>query len=456
MSVAARWSIRDQEGAAKLYPSMKRDPCALQARDHDVLVIGGGIAGAWTVWEAASRGLKAALVELNDFGQASSWSSLKTAHGGLRHLQRLDLAGFRESVRERRALLCVAPEIVRPLTFAIPVKGVLDRVRFFLGGIVNDILSLDRNDYVRPDRVIGVSRVVGKAEAASLWTKALPEGSAFLWQDAQIVHTERLLLGLLHAAAEHSAVIVNHCRIESGVSTEAGFELKARDNATGHELVLSTRSIVNAAGAQIEAVSGIFGESCLSPPMIRGVNVVLGSDLTPSLAVGARDGDRFLFLAPWMGRSILGTIYDDDKGPLDHLVRDLLEGGRRAFPLAKIQDDQVKVVHVGHVPAGPDGEPIYRSRLISHQNPRLVSILTAKYTTARATAQAAIDQLGQVLARTLPPSVSARRPLAMARPLSGTLAERLRSVEEGEMAISREDAVRGRLLEGSVGEMIEP
>jgi glycerol-3-phosphate dehydrogenase len=435
---------------------MKRDLSALQAREHDVLVIGGGIAGAWTVWEAASRGLNAALVELDDFGQASSWSSLKTAHGGLRHLQRLDIAGFRESVRERRALLCVAPEIVHPLTFAIPLSGLFDRVKFFFGGIANDILSLDRNDYVRPDRAIGVSRVVGRAEAASLSTKALPPGSAFLWQDAQITHTERLLLGLLHAAAGESAVIVNHCRIESGLSTASGFELKARDAATGAELVLRARSIVNAAGAQIEAVSGIFGETCLSPPLIRGVNVVLGSDPTPSLAVGTRDGDRFLFLAPWLGRSILGTRYDDDKGPLDTLVHDLLEAGRRAFPLAKIQDDQVRAVHVGHVPAGPDGEPIYRSRLISHQNPRLVSILTAKYTTARATAQAAIDRLGPILARTLPPSVSARKPLVMARPLSGTLAERLRSVEEGEMALSREDAVRGRLLEGARGETIEP
>ncbi|MBK5256065.1 MAG: FAD-dependent oxidoreductase [Vicinamibacteria bacterium] len=435
---------------------MKRDLAALQAREHDVLVIGGGIAGAWTVWEAASRGLAAALIELDDFGQASSWSSLKTAHGGLRHLQRLDIAGFRESMRERRALLRVAPEIVRPLTFAIPVNGFLDRLRFFLGGIVNDVLSIDRNDYLPADRAIGISRVVGRAEAASLWTKALPEGRAFLWQDAQITHTERLLLSLLHAAAEESAVIVNHCRIESSVSTTTGFEIKATDVAKEGSLVVRARSIVNASGAQIEAVSGVFGETCGSPPLIRGVNVVLGSDLSPSLAVGARDQDRYLFLAPWLGRSILGTLYDDGTASLESLVHDLLEAGRRAFPLAKIQDDQVKVVHAGHVPGGPDGEPIYRSRLIAHQNPRLLSILTAKYTTARVTAQAAIDQVGRVLSRALPPSVSSHRRLVMARPLSGTLVDRLRSAEEDEMALSRSDAVRGRLPEGALGEAVAP
>lgn len=435
---------------------MKRDLSALQAREHDILVIGGGIAGAWTVWEAASRGLKAALVELDDFGQASSWASLKTAHGGLRHLQRLDLAGFRESVRERRALLRVAPEVVRPLAFAIPVDGVVDRIRFFLGGIANDILSLDRNDHVRADRAIGISRVVGRAEAASLWTRALPAGSAFLWQDAQITHTERLLMSLLHAAADGSAAIVNHCRIERTLSTPDGFEIRARDVPGDAELIIRARSVVNAAGAEIEAVSGLFGETCGSPPFIRGVNLVLGSDLTPSVAVGARDGGRFLFLAPWLGRTILGTMYDDGRGPLEALVRDLLEAGRRAFALAKIQDDEVRVVHAGYVPGGPDLEPIYRSRLISHTNPRLISILTAKYTTARATAEKAVNRLGQTLSRTLPPSVSACKALEQARPLTGPLEERLRLAEEAEMALTPAEALRGRLSEGALGEAIRP
>jgi len=419
-------------------------------------VIGGGIAGAWTVWEAASRGLNAALVEKEDFGQATSWSSMKTAHGGLRHLQRLDLAGFRESVRERRALLRVAPEIVRPLSFAVPVSGVFDRIKFFVGGVVSDVLSLDRNDHLRPDRAIGISRVVGRAEAASLWTNAMPPGSAFLWQDAQITHTERLLMSLLHAAAEESAALANHCRIDASAPTATGFELQATDLATGSPIVLRARSIVNAAGASIEAVATLFGESCGAPPFLRGVNVVLGSDLTPSLAVGSKDAERFLFLAPWMGRSILGTIYDDGKGPLEARVQELLEAGRRAFPLVNFKDDEVKVVHAGHVPRGRDGEPVYRSRLISHRNPRIVSLLTAKYTTARATAEEAIDHTGRALAKPLPPSSTARRPLPMARPMAGTLAERLLRVEDQEMAIGSGDALRGRLLEGALGEEITP
>lgn len=434
---------------------MKRDPSALEGREHDVLVIGGGIAGAWTVWEAASRGLKAALVELDDFGQATSWSSLKTAHGGLRHLQRLDVAGFRESVRERRALLRVAPEIVRSLSFAIAENGVFDRAKFWLGGLANDLLSPDRNEGLRADRTIAGSRVIGPLEAASLGGAALSGRGAFVWEDAQITHTERLLLGLLHAASDASAVMVNRCRIESSVSTSRGFEIKATDVFAGRTFNLRARSIVNAAGAQLESVSRGFGETCGSPPLIRGVNVVLGRDLTPSLAIGARDRGRFLFLVPWLGRSILGTVYDDGRGPDEDLVRELMESGRRAFPWAEIEQADVQVIHAGHVPGAPHGEPIYRSRLVSHSDPRMVSILTAKYTTARATAEAAIDRLGRALSLALPPSVSAHTVLDMAKPLNGTLSERIRLAAETEMALSGADALRGRLSEGGFGHTAE-
>ncbi len=434
---------------------MKRDPQALQDREHDVLVIGGGIAGAWVVWEAASRGLKAALIEVEDFGQSTSWSSMKTAHGGLRHLQRLDLRGFRESVRERRALLRVAPEIVRPLGFAIAANGALDQARFFFGGLANDVLSFDRNEGLRPDRSMGAARTMGREEARSLGLGDLTRAGAFVWHDAQITHTERLLFGLLHAATDASALILNHCRIESGVLKPAGFEIKATDSVTGRGLLVRARAIVNASGAGIEEVSRSFGQTCGSPPFIRGVNVVLGCAPTASLALGARAEGRFLFLVPWLGRSILGTWYDGCERPVETLVHDLLEGGRRAFPWVDLKADDVQAVHTGHVPARR-GEPIYRSRLIFHADPRMISILTAKYTTARATAESAIDHVGRVLSLSLPPSLTARTVLTRATPLPGTLAERLRLVEETEMALSPTEAMRGRLLEGAFGEKALP
>src|SRR5438105_1814514 len=80
---------------------MERDIGALESGDFDVLILGGGIVGAATAWEAASRGLSVALIEAGDFGGGSSWNSLKTIHGGLRHLPRLDLNALRDSGRAR-------------------------------------------------------------------------------------------------------------------------------------------------------------------------------------------------------------------------------------------------------------------------------------------------------------------------------------------------------------------
>src|SRR5215510_9280571 len=103
--------------------SLRRDVAALADREHELLVIGGGIHGAAVAWDAAQRGLSVALVEAGDFGSGTSWNSLKTIHGGLRHLQRADLPGLRESVRERAALLRIAPDLVRPLAFLLPLYG---------------------------------------------------------------------------------------------------------------------------------------------------------------------------------------------------------------------------------------------------------------------------------------------------------------------------------------------
>jgi glycerol-3-phosphate dehydrogenase len=434
---------------------MKRDPGALQAREHDLLVIGGGIAGAWVLWEAASRGLKAALVEVHDFGQATSWSSLKTAHGGLRHLQRADLAGFRESVRERRVLMRVAPDVVRPLGFAIPVRGAIDAVTFALAGMANDLLSVDRNRWLRADRSLAPARLIGPAEAAALAGEAFSGQSAFVWQDAQITHTERLLLALLHSSTDATAIAINHCRIDTCVRSTAGFDLQATDLLDGGKIAIRARAVVNASGAALETVANLLGETCGSPAMIRGVNVVLGRRFGLDVAVGSRDRGRFLFLVPWLDRAILGTVYDDGVSPVEDLSRELVEAGRRAFPWAGLEPDDVILTQAGHVPGASNGEPVYRTCVIEHNDPRLLSILTAKYTTARSSAQTAVDRIARALGRRIEPSVTSERLLTMAKPLTGTFEERMAQVRQNEMAMTRADALRGRLIEGALSPSVD-
>src|SRR5258707_12798508 len=109
-------------------PVLRRDLDTMARRAHDVVIVGGGIHGAAAAWEAASRGLSVALLEADDFGAGVSWNSLKTIHGGLRHLQRLDVAGLREKPRERQAVLAQPPAPVRaPALLAPPPRRGLSR-----------------------------------------------------------------------------------------------------------------------------------------------------------------------------------------------------------------------------------------------------------------------------------------------------------------------------------------
>src|SRR5688500_798 len=96
-----------------------RDASRLESVHFDVLVVGGGIHGLTTAYEAASRGLRTALIEAADFGSGISFNHQRTAHGGLRSLQSLRLDRAREAIRERRALARIAPWLVRPLPFVM-------------------------------------------------------------------------------------------------------------------------------------------------------------------------------------------------------------------------------------------------------------------------------------------------------------------------------------------------
>jgi glycerol-3-phosphate dehydrogenase len=100
---------------------MIRDVDRLTSRPFDVLVVGGGIYGLAIAYDTADRGLSVALVERDDFGSGSSFSHLRTIHGGLRYLQTLDLRRSRESVCERRTLARIAPQTLAPLPFALPL-----------------------------------------------------------------------------------------------------------------------------------------------------------------------------------------------------------------------------------------------------------------------------------------------------------------------------------------------
>ena len=109
---------------------MRRALSRLSSETFDVLIIGGGATGSFTARDAAMRGLKVALIEMRDFASATSAHNSKLAHGGLRYLRNLEIALVRESLRERLGLMRMAPHLVRPLPFLLPLYHASTGSRF--------------------------------------------------------------------------------------------------------------------------------------------------------------------------------------------------------------------------------------------------------------------------------------------------------------------------------------
>ncbi|HEY2943489.1 MAG TPA: FAD-dependent oxidoreductase [Vicinamibacteria bacterium] len=443
-------------------PEVQRDLGRLTGREHDLLVVGGGIYGAAAAWDAAQRGLAVALVEAGDFGSGTSWNSLKTIHGGLRHLPRADLSGLREGRRERAAFLRIAPELVRPLPFLLPLygHGLRGREAMAAALLAADLLSAGGTDGLAPSHRIPRSRILSREEvrerAPGLDAARLTGGAA--WTDAQVESSERLLIGFLHAAAEAGAALASRVEV---------IELRRRDGRVagalagdregGGTLEIRSHMVLGAAGPWNARLAASVGIAKRPAPLLRAVNLVLRRRLVDRDALGGRGDGRYLFLVPWRDRCIVGTGYEPAGVPsADGGIEAFLAEARRAFPWAAIESSDVSLVHRGLVPGrGGAAGLLTRGRVVDHEAedgmPGLCSIRSVKYTGARASAEAAIDLVVRRLARRAAPCRTATTVLPRARPLAGTLAERARLATRDEMALHLTDAVLRRLDLGTAG-----
>jgi glycerol-3-phosphate dehydrogenase len=297
---------------------MLRNIPRLGTTHFDLIVVGGGIYGACAAWEGALRGLRVALVEAGDFGGATSSNSLRTLHGGLRHLQRLDFTRMRESIRERREWLRLAPHLARPLRFILPTRGhglrgpLIMRTALY----INDLVSADRNRGVRADR-----RLPGGAflsEAAVRETLAGLElgecNGAAAWHDAVCLDTERLLLSVITAASDAGAQVANYVRATGLLAHRSRIRgVHARDELSGRELELRGRFVINTAGPWVEdwlpAGAGrpeapMFRASRAFNLLTRALPFTDGVGLTVR-AHGTTDTTYFIL--PWNGYSLIGT-----------------------------------------------------------------------------------------------------------------------------------------------------
>jgi glycerol-3-phosphate dehydrogenase len=299
----------------------------LAEEKFDVLVIGGGVTGAGVALDAASRGLKTALVEKGDFASGTSSKSSKMIHGGLRYLQQREFRLVYENLAERQRLLDNAPHLVSPLPFLIPLFG--------RDGVVSKTVARSYSIALWLYDITGGLRIgarhkrVTKAQALAhlptLQTEHLVAG--FLYFDAR-ADDARLTLTLARTAAlEYGAVVANYTPAvrlttdEHGATTGAIVRPVASDDAS--EFPIRARVVVNATGVWADDVRAL--DEATHPHSIRpakGVHVTVPAERLPcdiAAVIPVPQDRRAIFVVSWPDTDLvyLGTTDTDYKGPLD-------------------------------------------------------------------------------------------------------------------------------------------
>src|SRR3989454_6239716 len=220
--------------------------------DYEVVIIGGGIAGAGAARDLALRGVSVALVDKGDFGSGTTSKSSKLVHGGLRYLELFDFALVRESLRERETLGRLAPHLVKPLPFLVPVYRESSR------SLIKVRIGLKLYDWLAPGRTRERYRVLPPVDALSLEPaiRARDLRGAGYYFDDLLVFPERLCLENVLSAARHGARVYNYAYIEETVRDPRGAirGVKVRDLLTGRVATLGARIVVNATGPWVDEI----------------------------------------------------------------------------------------------------------------------------------------------------------------------------------------------------------
>ena len=396
---------------------MQRDLDQLVGRTFDVLVVGGGIYGLTIAYDAAQRGLSVALIERADFGSGASFNHLRTIHGGLRYLQTLDVARARESAIERRVIATIAPHAVRPVPFALPLYGSLTRgvTAMSAGFLLDRLIAFDRNRDIVPSHQLPGGRVVsGDALRRFPGLHRRGVAGAAVWYDYVTTEADRLTFSFALAASRNGAVLANHVDAVALVADgRRTVGVRARDGIDGRELDIAARVTVNATGSAVDRLLEPLG-AWIRIPMLKVMNLVTERDAGEAALGGRTAAGRNLFLVPWRGRALFGTwqsaslCQPDETGIAEADVVSFIREINEAFPSLDLRSNDVTMIHRGIVPAVTSNGRISlegHDHLHDHASDGvhglegLMSVVGAKYTTARRVAERVTDRLFAKLQR---------------------------------------------------------
>ncbi|WP_164701593.1 glycerol-3-phosphate dehydrogenase/oxidase [Modestobacter sp. KNN46-3] len=393
----------------------------LAAGDFEVLVIGGGVTGAGVALDAATRGLKTALVEARDFASGTSSRSSKLFHGGLRYLEQFDFGLVREALHERDlSVNRIAPHLVKPVPFLYPLTRHWERPYVTAGITLYDGLArLGSLSDPMP-----AHKQLTRTGARRLFPALKPESlvGAIRYYDAQ-ADDARHTLTVARTAAAYGATVLNSAEVVS--FEHAGGRVvgaKVRDVETGREVDVCSEVVVNATGVWTDDVQTLVGgRGRFHVRASKGVHIVVPRDrINGEAGLILRTEKSVLFVIPWGSHWIIGTT--DTDWELD-----------KAHPAASKADIDYILEHVNEVLSVPithaditgvyaglrpllSGEQestsqLSREHAVARPMPGVIAVAGGKYTTYRPMAADAVDAVAEDVTRRVPPSVTENIPL---------------------------------------------
>ncbi|MET9261160.1 glycerol-3-phosphate dehydrogenase/oxidase [Amycolatopsis sp. NPDC004079] len=384
----------------------------------DLVVIGGGVVGAGTALDAATRGLRVALVEARDLASGTSSRSSKLFHGGLRYLEQLEFGLVREALHERELMLTkIAPHLVKPVSFLYPLTHrIWERPYTAAGLLMYDTMGGARSVPGQKH----LTRAGALRMVPALKRSALIGGIRYY--DAQS-DDARHTMTVARTAAHYGAVVRTSTQVV-GFLREADriSGVRVRDVEDGRETEIHAGAVVNCTGVwtdELQRLSG--GRGRFRVRASKGVHIVVPRDrIVSESGMILRTEKSVLFVIPWRNHWIVGTTDTDwnldlaHPAATKHDIDYLLEHVNSVLATPLTHDD-IEGVYAGLRPllAGESEETskLSREHAVARVAPGLVAIAGGKYTTYRVMAADAVDAAVVDLPGRPPSSITDKVPL---------------------------------------------
>ncbi len=390
----------------------------LGSEQFDVVVIGGGVVGSGSALDAATRGLKVALVEARDFASGTSSRSSKMFHGGLRYLEQLEFGLVREALHERElSLTTLAPHLVKPLPFLFPLTRRWWERPYIAAGIL-------LYDQLGGAKSVPAQKHLTKAGALRLapGLKRSTLIGGIRYYDT-VVDDARHTMTVARTAAHYGAVVRTSTQVVSLLREgDRVIGIRIRDSEDGSESEVRGHVVVNATGVwtdEIQALSRQRGRFRVRAS--KGVHVVVPRDrIVSEVAIILRTEKSVLFVIPWGTHWIVGTTDTDWNLDLAHPAAtkadiDYILDHVNAVLTTQLTHDDIDGVYAGLRPllAGESDETskLSREHAVAVPAPGLVAIAGGKYTTYRVMGADAIDAAAQFIPARVAPSITEKVPL---------------------------------------------